>query len=333
MQTFKRAAVSEFRIAIARFWHESNSFSCSPTEVRDFKSYQDGVLVGEDVIRKLKQRDEVAGFVNVFNAHPGVEIAPLLSAGALPSGLLTEQTVDHFDQIVRQELRRAGRIDGVCLALHGAMSSTPAPDFDGHVLEVVRDEVGDDVPIICALDCHAVVTTQMFDLSTAMTAYRTHPHVDEIDTGARAANMLLDVLHGKTKPVCAWQRVPLLLPPPDEGTHTGALKELFEAVIAADQIEGVIACSFCPGYAWQDVPEQGWTVWAVTDDDPELARRLSRSLSEQLWEARHRLLPDPMDSPPSAVRKAAATEGCPVVVIDSADVIGAGADGDTTGLL
>ena len=135
------------------------------------------------------------------------------------------------------------------------------------------------------------------------------------------------------RPTVARQRIPLLLPPLDEGTETGALKELFDAAIAADQIEGVIGCSLCPAYAWQDVPEQGWTVWAVTNDNPVLAEQLARSLSRQVWEARFRMLPEEMHPPMSAVRQAAGIDGCPVIVTDSADVIGGGADGDTTGLL
>lgn len=325
--------MSDFRIGIARFWHESNSFSCSPTQIDDFASYHGGTRLGAEVLSDPQQRDEVAGFAQVLNRHPGVEVVGLLSAGTLPSGLLTDETVRYFDDILRTQLRQAGRLDGLCLALHGATSSTTFADFDGHFLDVVRQEVGPDLPITCALDCHAVVTSQMFDLSTALIAYRTHPHVDEVETGARAAEILLDTLQGKIRPTAALQRIPLLLPPPDEGTETGALKELFDAVIAADRIEGVIACSFCPGYAWQDVPEQGWTVWAVTDDDPVLAQQLTRSLSEQIWQVRFSLLPEPMQSPESALRQAAAVDGCPVVITDAADVIGGGADGDTTTLL
>jgi microcystin degradation protein MlrC len=323
----------EVRIGIARLWHESNSFPCSVTEVSDFLSYQDGILVGEEVLSCLERRDEVTGFAKVLNQNNGTQIAPLFSAGALPSGLLTEETAAYFEDLLRRELRRAGRLDGVCLALHGATSSTAFPDFDGHFLKVVREEVGQDIPIVCALDCHAVVTGQMLDLSTALISYRTHPHVDEMDTGVRVANMLLDTLQGKIRPKMACQRIPLLLPPSDEGTHTGATKELFDAVIATDQIDRVIACSLCPGYAWQDVPEQGWTVLAVTDDDHVLAQRIVQSLSQQVWEARFSLLPRPMLSPKNAIRQAAATDGCPVIVTDSADVIGAGADGDTTALL
>ena len=226
--------MSEIRISIARFWHESNSFSCSLTQITDFESYQEGTLIGPKVLANLQHRNEMAGFVEVLKGCSGIQIVPLLSAGALPSGLLAEDTVRYFEDILRGELRRAGRLDGICLALHGATSSTTVPDFDGHFLKIVRQEVGPDIPIICALDPHAIVTTQMLELCDAVFAYRTHPHVDLVETGMLAARTLMDQIRGKIKPAVSYQRIPLLFPPPDEGTHTGPMKELFDTFIESD---------------------------------------------------------------------------------------------------
>ena len=329
--------MSEFRVGIGRFWHESNSFSCLTTGVKDFSRSAlvggVGVIVGGDVLDQPQRRDEVTGFIEVLGQDGDVDIVPLVSAGALPSGPLTEETVAYLEEILRRQLRQAGPLDGICLALHGAMSATTIPDLDGYFLEVVREELGPDVPIVCPLDCHAVVTRQMIDLTTALIAYRTHPHVDEVQTGARAATILLDTLRGKVKPTTRCQKIPLLLPPPDAGTHSGAMKELFDSFIAWDRIEGVIAGSLCPSYPWQDVPEQGWAALAVTDDDPMLGDRLARELAERAWQCRSRLMSEPMVSPRAAVDAAAAVAGRPVVITDSADTIGGGADGDTTTLL
>ena len=77
--------------------------------------------------------------------------------------------------------------------------------------------------VVLALDCHAVVTRQMIDVSTALVASRTHPHVDVVETGMRAANILLETLSGKVRPVTACHKIPLLLPPPDDGTKFGAM--------------------------------------------------------------------------------------------------------------
>ena len=325
--------MSDFRIGMGRFWHESNTFASRCTEIADFMSYHDGLLLGEEILGGPERRDELTGFKDVLSRDARVEMIPLISAGALPSGPLTQETVDHLESALRNQLRKAGRMDGICFALHGAMSAEAIPDLDGYFLKIIRAEVGPDVPIVCPLDHHAVVTRQMVDLSTSLVAYRTHPHLDEDETGRRAARILLDIMEGNTKPTVAFQKIPLLLPPPDDGTHSGALKELFDTLTEWDRIDGVIACSLCPSYPWQDVPEQGWTALAVTNADQPLADRLARQLGEQAWAARTRLLPEPMVSPREAVRQAAAVQGCPVVITDSADYVGGGGGSDTTTLL
>ena len=58
----------------------------------------------------------------------------------------------------------------------------------------MRAVVGPRVPIVASLDLHANVTRAMVDTVDAMVAYRTYPHVDMADTGARAARLLEQML-------------------------------------------------------------------------------------------------------------------------------------------
>jgi microcystin degradation protein MlrC len=171
----------------------------------------------------------------------------------------------------------------------------------------------------------------MVDLADAMVAYRTHPHEDVVETGTRAAHILLDVLTGKTKPVMRCKKTPMMFF--DGGTEKGRLRDIFDLFIKWDEMDGVVACSLCPSFTWQDVPEQGWAALAVTNHDAALAERLAAQLADACWEARHELLPKPMVSPDEAVRQAAAVAGCPVVIADPADNVGGGGGGDNTVLL
>jgi len=321
--------MSFFRVGVGGFWHESNSFCPTPTSLDDFLSYG-GVLVGDEVLESGR-RDEVAGAVEALEGDGRVEVVPLVSSEALPAGPITDEAADHLAGALRERLRECERLDGICFTLHGAMSAESTADLDGRFLRVLREEAGDDIPLVCALDNHAVVTQQMVDLADAFVAYRTHPHDDVVETGARAARILLDALEGKTKPVMVCRKAPLLFP--DSGTQGGALKDIFEKFIAWDGIEGVIACSLFPAFPWQDVPEQGWAALAVTDGDAALAERLALELARACWEARHELLPEPMVSPEEAIRRAAGTEGCPVIITDPADNVGGGGGGDNTVLL
>ena len=322
--------MAQFRIGIGRFWSESNSWSCVNTEVRDFEDYQSGVLPGAELLNHPERRDEIAGMVEALGAHAGTEVVPLISAAALPSGLISEEAVRLLEAVLRKQLQQAGQLDGICIALHGALSATEIADLDGYFLSVLREQLGTKIPIIVALDCHAIVTRQMVDLSTALIAYRTHPHVDVVETGARAARILLGTLEGKIDPVTRYRKIPLIMPPPDAGTQEGPLKDLFETLSEWDQIDGVIACSLCPGFAWQDVPEQGVTTLAITDGDLALADRLAGELAQQTWALRYELAPEPMLDPKAAFEQAAAIEGGPVVITDSADTVGGGAPGDNS---
>ena len=325
----KETIVSAFRVGVGGFWHESNSFCPVPTTLRDFTSYS-GVLVGRQILTSGR-RDEVAGATEVLRQDGRIDIAPLVSAEALPAGYITDEAVACLEENLRRELRESRGLDGVCFTLHGAMVAVSVPDLDGYFLNVLREEVGPDVPIVCALDSHAVITQQMMDLTTAFVAYRTHPHEDVVETGMRAAHILLDALDGKTRPVMRSQKLPMLFA--ESGTGAGALKELHDRFIAWDDRGGVIACSLCPSFPWQDVPEQGWVALAVTDDDEALADQLARELAQACWDARYDLLPKPPLSPEDAVRKAAAAPGCPVVITDSADNVGGGGGGDNTVML
>lgn len=322
--------MTPYRIGIGRISHESNSFSTVPTDVEDFDFFG-GVITGPRVLLGSDRPDEVTGFMQVLGSED-VEIVPLLTAAAVPAGCWTENAVKAIDNTLREQLRRAGHLDGVCVALHGAMASTRIPDLTGFFLESIQEEMG-DLPVVCSLDFHAVVTQRMVDRATALVAYRTHPHRDLDWTGACAAKILLETLAGAARPVMRYRKIPMLVPPPENGTHSGVLKDLFKTVIALDDAPGVIACSLCPSYAWMDVPQQGWAAVVVTDNDADLADRLAEQLAEQSWQARESLRVPAMLPPRDAVRAAVTSTNFLAIITDAADTLGAGAPGDNTTML
>src|SRR5687767_14045209 len=120
------------------------------------------------------------------------------------------------------------------------MMSAAVPDFDGILLSVVRQQIGQAFPVICTLDCHAVLTEQMVSHSTAIFVYRTHPHVDIVETGQRAADLLLRILRQEVSPTMACRKVPMLMTTPNEGTRSGPLKALFDQLVAWDAVKGCL---------------------------------------------------------------------------------------------
>jgi len=323
---------SQLRIAVCRIMHEANSFATTEVDLPDFENVG-GVLVGSEVLTNTNRDDEIAGFRNVLEAcDDNMEVVPLLSVSGFAGGNVAANVVRYFDEILRRELRESGDLDGICFALHGAMASADIPDLEGYFLEVLRQEKGEAIPVVVSLDCHAVLTRKMVESASAICAYHKHPHTDVVQTGERAASILLRMLAGEIAPVVTYRKIPMILPPPDDGTTCGPLKELADHLQELAQIDGVIDLSLFPAQCWLDVPEQGWAVLAVTDADPQLGRRVVRELATHAWSVRERLLPQAMLTPEDAVRAAAAAPGCPIVITDAADTVGAGAPGDTTTL-
>jgi microcystin degradation protein MlrC len=70
----------------------------------------------------------------------------------------------------------------------------------------------------------------------------------------------------------------------------------------------------------------------VTDDNPELGRRLSEELGEQMWDRRREFLKE-ITPVGIAVERAFQAEEGPIVLADVADNPGGGAPGDSTFVL
>ena len=99
--------------------------------------------------------------------------------------------------------------DAVCLSLHGAMAGETEVDPEGRVASGIRDIVG-DVPIVAAMDLHAVVSQRLVDAADALVFLHTYPHTDMRDTGQRAARLLLRQLDGDVKPTTARVSIPFI---------------------------------------------------------------------------------------------------------------------------
>ena len=80
---------------------------------------------------------------------------------ALPAGAVTEDALSTMLGIIFEELGRAGKLDGLLVAPHGAAVGEVHRDMDGYWLTRLREKVGRAVPIICTLDPHANLTQKM----------------------------------------------------------------------------------------------------------------------------------------------------------------------------
>jgi microcystin degradation protein MlrC len=320
------------RIAVGQCMEESNTFVRQQADLEHFRNNQ--LLADREVLEGLRStRAEVGGFLSVLEPA-GVELVPTIAANCVSSGPVPRATFEHLTRELVGRLAAAGRLDGVLLALHGAMVLDDDPDGDGHLLAAVRRQVGPAVPIVASLDLHAHITPRMVAEADALIGYDTYPHVDLYETGARAARLLLRVVRGEVRPVTLFAKSPMIVPAEGMGTADQPMAGLLAEAKRLEERPGILSVSLFPVQPWLDVPQTGFSVLAVADG----ARRAAeiepaiRQLAWNAWEARRRFEARLL-AVDDAIRQALALDGAPVVLSESADGTGAGSPGDSAAVL
>jgi microcystin degradation protein MlrC len=323
------------RIAVGGFQHETNTFAPSKA---DFDAFARGggwppLLQGDEVFDGTAGINlPIAGAVEALRKARHV-LVPTAWAAASPSAQVTRDAFERIAGMIIERLRRDGPVEGVYLDLHGAMVTEHVDDGEGELLARVRQVVGPDVPLVASLDLHANVTGRMLEHADAFVAYRTYPHVDMAETGARAAAMLMSRLAGAPRPALAVRRLPYLIP---LGSQCTMLEPMASIYGGLPQLEGagVTSVSFTPGFPAADFAECGPVVMAY-GPDAAAAGRAAEALARQVLERESDFEVDVL-SPEEGVRRAMAIAGGasrPVIIADTQDNPGAGGNSDTTGML
>src|SRR5712691_8057312 len=271
------------RVAIGGILHESNTFAAS-TPLAAF-----GVRRGAEIAAVYRDTDhEVAGFLQGA-VEAGLDLVPTLLAGATPAGPVAAAAFEALVGELIERLRGAGPLEGVLLALHGAMTAEGFPDGDGEVVRRVREALGAEMPIVATHDFHANISDQVAALTTALVVYKTNPHVDQRERGVQAAHLMARLLRGEVRPAQALARPPMLLSILHQNTSAAPLRSIMAEAAAMEAEPGVLAASVAGGYQYADVWEVGPSAVVVTDNDPAKAKELAERLAARLWEAREQL--------------------------------------------
>jgi microcystin degradation protein MlrC len=319
-------------ILIAGFQHETNTFAPSKAAYENFERGEGFPLMsrGQNVLALRDVNIPAGGFIRAAEAA-GHSLVPVIWAGASPSAHVTR---DAFERITGEivEAARTQSFDAVYLDLHGAMVAEHVDDGEGEVLARVRQAVGDDVPIVASLDLHANVTERMLQSADALVAYRTYPHVDMAETGARAAALLERLKAGETLHRAS-RRLPFLIPINGMCTMLEPSRGMYARVDEAETGE-VVSASFAPGFPAADFPECGPVIWAY-GHSADAAHAAVDALYQRMIddEAAWRV---PFLTPDEAVLEAMrVSEGAsrPVVIADTQDNPGAGGDANTMEML
>ena len=313
------------RVALASFQHETNTYCPRLTRLADFR-----VSRGGELLRRAKgTRTALGGLAAGLDAL-GAELVPLLAAGASPAGPIEASAWAALGAELERMLERAGRVDALALALHGAAIAEGCDDVEAELCTRLRARIGPAMPFVATFDLHGNVSEAMADVLDWPFPCRAYPHVDTWERGFTAAHVLPALASGRIRPVIHVERLPLLLPPTPTGSGPGAAA----AARCAEEARrpGLLACELFHGFPWADSPRAGAAVVAVADGNAALARDSARAVARSVWELREAFRP-PTLSCVEAVERACALPGRPIVVNEACDNPGGGAPGDGTHLL
>ena len=324
--------VMAYRILLAGFIQETSSFNPVLTELADFQTCS-----GTDVRRVLgPTATEIGGALSVFDAA-GVDVLPAMAAWSGSGGPVNEaalqQLLVSFDGAISRAV--AGGCDGVCLILHGAMAGQVEMDPEGALLTLVRRHVGHDVPVVISMDLHGILTDRMVALSNAILPFHTYPHTDHIETGQRAARVLLRLLGGAQAHVVRI-RLPMLVRGDELLTATGLFGEAIRRCQRFEADSRGLAAGVLIGNPFTDVPDLRSNVVLTVDraagaDAQDWARAEALHIAGFLW-SRRQYLQAPLTGLDEAIRLARDTDGL-CVFSDAADATSSGASGDSNHIL
>lgn len=261
------------RIAVGGIHTESSTFNPVLTEAHDFL-----VRRGEEIIADPR-------FVHLHD-YPAWEYFPTIHARAIPGGPVSRAAFERFLDEHLTALKAALPLDGVYLAMHGAMNVEGMDDAEGVWITKTREVVGPDTFISASYDLHGNLSERIVRSLDAFSTYRTAPHIDVLETTARALNLLHHGLTAGERMHMAWVPIPVLVPGERSSTEDEPAKSLYASLAGIDNIPGILDASLLVGYVWADEPRATASV-LFTGTDRAVLEREAKSLAETYFAKRH----------------------------------------------
>ena len=311
--------------------HETNTFAPSRADYAAFETGGGwpGAKYGEAVFAAVEGANiPAAGAIQALRAH-GHDLVATAWAAASPSAHVSTDAFERITGELVAELKKALPVDGVYLDLHGAMVTEAHDDGEGEILRRVRETVGPRVPVAASLDLHCNFTRAMFERCDALVAYRTYPHIDMAETGARAADLLGRMLRSGNPLAGHYRTLDYLTGLPSQCSFVDPCKTIYEDIGR----DSDVTLSFTPGFPMADFPECGMAVFGYGVDEKNTFKSVER-LRGMVCDAEKDFALE-LHLPDAAVARACrrGEPGAPVILADTQDNPGAGGNGDTTGLL
>jgi microcystin degradation protein MlrC len=302
------------RIAFGGIQIECSTYGRIRARMADFTVRRDQVLADYPFFSQLKK-------------YP-YPFQPTLLATAVPGGPVEKGTYDQLKGEFLDRLKKLMPLDGLYLAMHGAMFVDGIHDAEGDWISETRKLVGHDCLITASYDLHGNLSQRVLDNLDMLSAFRTAPHIDREETAKRACDMLIHCLDKKTRPTMIWAPIPVLMPGERSSTVYEPAKRLWAQLPAMNTAPGVLDASLLVGYVWADEPRATASA-LMTGTNPEALKKGALSLAQQYWDARKEFqFGVPTGTLSESIEKAKKMNTKPVVISDSGDNPTAGGIGD-----
>jgi len=319
------------RIISGGIQHETNTFAEGTTTLADFirDSHCGDQLAGhETVIERYQGTGTIHGGYLAAAQEVGFTLVPVLNTRAYPSGMVEKATFDQLRELLVSRIQAHLPADGILLDLHGAMVTEQFEDAEAELVRAVRESVPDDLPIVVTLDLHANISPPLAERATVIIGYDTYPHVDMLERGIEAAQLIARIVRGEVTPRQAYRQLPLLTMPPMQCTLREPMQTFIEQLHALEAEPGMLTATIAMGFPFADIHDMGVTVLATSDGDQEQAEQAADRLAQGLWEIRRELQPQ-LTTIEEAMQIADRAEGL-VIFADGSDNPGGGAPCDGT---
>jgi len=314
------------RLAVARLWHEGNSFTPLPTVLADFerREWFSGV---RNLVRYRGTGTELGAVAAFIDGHPDWDVTVLRCASAPPGGPVEDAL---YERIVADMLRglEGGGWDAVYLSLHGALVTVSEPQADLKLIRRIRSAIG-RTPLGVSFDLHANISPELVSLVDFASGYKTHPHIDMNETAARVLTELERLSHGGARLHGAVKKLPVLLHSFNMRTSAGPMADTVNEGKAAC-VNGVKDITVFGGFVWGDSPDAGASILSFAETKAQ-AETAAETIGAALH-ARRAQFRTSLPTPEQGLATALGTPGL-VCVVEPSDNPLSGGIGDTTGLL
>lgn len=272
------------------------------------------------------------GFVDRMASYGGIELVGILSCSSPPGGSSrswsTKECWDYVTGIMMKDLAEKGPFDAVWMQIHGAMAISGVARPEAELARLVRAVVGEDAIIAVSFDLHANEDAELvkpLGEVDIIDGNKTYPHYDGNLAGQRVADIMIRTLRGDFKPVIAVRKPGIMSPSFFQGTDVPPANEIYERGTKWEYQNKDLYVTMNMGFGFSDVPDNGFSIFVLTNDDQELADKVADDMNEFVWGLRKALALKEIynvEDGVARIMKAVKDGDLPIVVADGCDRTG-----------